>query len=211
MATSDSFVYCWTDHKTNKLYVGVHKGTLDDGYVCSSRHFMKEYKTRPSDFTRQIIANGINEDMRVFESKILQAANAGKEDSFYNMHENNGKFYWKGARGKFSEEHKEKLRLAKLGIKQSKETIAKRVSKNIGKKRSIETCQKIGDAHRGKTISKEHKEKMRQNRLDNPNKTEWAKKAGKASQEKRKNNPNYSQKQSERMKFWWNKRKGIIT
>jgi hypothetical protein len=36
MKTKDSFVYCWTDHKTGMLYVGSHKGTIDDGYVCSS-------------------------------------------------------------------------------------------------------------------------------------------------------------------------------
>lgn len=30
----EAFVYVWTDKITNKLYVGVHKGTLDDGYIC---------------------------------------------------------------------------------------------------------------------------------------------------------------------------------
>ena len=34
----EAFVYCWTDHKTNKLYVGVHKGSINDGYICSSKY-----------------------------------------------------------------------------------------------------------------------------------------------------------------------------
>jgi len=79
-----AFVYCWTDHQTNKLYIGVHKGTPDDGYVCSSRLMFEEYKDRPKDFTRQIIASGTWEDMYKFESKLLAALNAAADDGFYN-------------------------------------------------------------------------------------------------------------------------------
>lgn len=62
----EAFVYVWTDKITNKLYVGVHKGTLDDGYICSSKHMLKEYTQRPETFSRQIIAHGTWDDMRVF-------------------------------------------------------------------------------------------------------------------------------------------------
>ena len=41
-----TFVYCWTDWATNKLYLGSHKGGVDDGYVCSSKHMLYEYKQR---------------------------------------------------------------------------------------------------------------------------------------------------------------------
>jgi hypothetical protein len=40
----EAFVYCWTDKLHNKLYVGVHKGNVDDGYICSSKIMLKEYK-----------------------------------------------------------------------------------------------------------------------------------------------------------------------
>ena len=30
---AQGFVYQWTDHKTNKLYIGSHKGDPDDGYI----------------------------------------------------------------------------------------------------------------------------------------------------------------------------------
>ena len=67
---NDSFVYCWSDHKTAKVYVGVHKGMTDDGYICSSRHMKKVYEERPQDFTRQIIATGTFADCAELEIKI---------------------------------------------------------------------------------------------------------------------------------------------
>lgn len=69
----DSFVYCWTDHRQQKLYVGMHKGHVNDGYICSSKHMRKEYDVRPADFTRQIIAIGSYEVCREFEIKLIKA------------------------------------------------------------------------------------------------------------------------------------------
>lgn len=69
----NSFVYCWTDHSQQKLYVGMHKGQVDDGYICSSKSMLREYKTRPQDFTRQVIAIGSYEVCRDFEIKLIKA------------------------------------------------------------------------------------------------------------------------------------------
>jgi ribosomal protein L3 len=88
----EAFVYCWTDHSTHKLYVGWHKGAPNDGYVCSSKVMLQEYKKRPHDFTREVLASGNTNDMLNFETKILTAANAAKDPMFYNMHNGNGKF-----------------------------------------------------------------------------------------------------------------------
>lgn len=52
-----------------------------------------------------------------------------------------------------SDSTKDKIRKARTGTTQSPETIAKRVAKNTGKKRSLDTCKKIGDIHRGKIVS----------------------------------------------------------
>lgn len=87
----DSFTYCWTDHKTAMLYVGIHKGSCDDGYVCSSKHMLYEYKKRPQDFTREILANGTYAEMCKFETAILKSVDAVKNKSFYNRAVNNGK------------------------------------------------------------------------------------------------------------------------
>jgi hypothetical protein len=70
----EAFVYCWTDKATNKLYVGSHKGLTNDGYICSSKYMLEEYKNRPDDFSRQIIAEGNLKDIRKLETKILQSA-----------------------------------------------------------------------------------------------------------------------------------------
>lgn len=91
----EAFVYCWTDHKTNKLYVGSHKGSIDDGYVCSSKPMLEQYRQRPDDFTRQILAHGTHIECRVLEAKILDSVNAKMDESFYNMHNGNGEFYFK--------------------------------------------------------------------------------------------------------------------
>ena len=88
---ADSFTYCWTDHRNGMLYVGIHKGSHDDGYVCSSKHMLKEYHERPQDFTRQILAHGTYTEMCNFETAILKSVNAAKNESFYNRAVNNGK------------------------------------------------------------------------------------------------------------------------
>ena len=86
----NSFTYCWTDHKTNMIYVGIHKGSNDDGYICSSKTMKEEFKKRPNDFTREILAYGTYEEMCNFETAILKSVNAAADLQFYNKHNNNG-------------------------------------------------------------------------------------------------------------------------
>ncbi len=108
MATNnEAFVYCWTDHKTNMLYVGSHRGTESDGYICSSKPMLAEYTQRPHDFTRQIIATGNTEDIRELEHRILLSSNAANDLEFYNIGHGGGRFYRKGV--KMTEEHKKKI------------------------------------------------------------------------------------------------------
>ncbi len=91
-----AFVYCWTDRFTNKLYVGSHKGNPSDGYVCSSKPMKQEYKKRPQDFTRQIIAEGDYQNMRKLEEKILVSVDAAHDPMFYNQHNSNNKWFCNG-------------------------------------------------------------------------------------------------------------------
>jgi hypothetical protein len=80
----EAFVYCWTDWRDEKLYVGFHKGFSDDGYICSSKPMKAEYKQRPEDFTRQIVASGTVKDMHNFERILLQAADVCHNEHYYN-------------------------------------------------------------------------------------------------------------------------------
>lgn len=114
LITYEAFVYCWTDKKTNMLYVGSHKGSVEDGYVCSSKYMLEEYRKRPEDFSRQILAEGSHDEARSLEAAILRSVNAAINENFYNMHNCDGKFYLKKhteeAKRKISEKHKGRIR-----------------------------------------------------------------------------------------------------
>ena len=103
----EAFVYCWTDKLTNKLYVGSHKGSTSDSYVCSSKYMMEEYRKRPQDFSRQIVAEGTLADVRKLEATILQSVNARLNEDFYNKHENDGLYFegWKKGEFKIGRAH----------------------------------------------------------------------------------------------------------
>lgn len=152
----EAFVYCWTDHNTNKLYVGCHKGTEDDGYVCSSKLMMEQYRERPQDFTRQIIASGSYKDIRKLEAKILESIGASQDKQFYNQHNGNGNFYCKG----HTNETKRKIGLSSKGIPRSEHVKEKISLGNLGKICSEETKRKISIGNRGKKKSEETLLKM---------------------------------------------------
>jgi hypothetical protein len=183
--TYEAFVYCWTDKRTNKLYVGSHKGLTDDGYICSSKYMLEEYNKRPKDFSRQIVAEGDLLAMRKFEARILQAANARLDESFYNKHDNDG-FYFDGWRkGEMSEEHREKLAAAKRGKKLSEKHRQNILNNRIGKKNSAEHKAALIASRIGSKHSEETKKKMSEVRKKNPMNKEIASRAGKISAEKR--------------------------
>lgn len=195
----EAFVYCWTDHKTNMLYVGSHKGTEDDGYVCSSKYMMEEYTKRPEDFTRQIVARGNVDDIRKLETKILQSVNAKKDKMFYNKHQNDGLFYngWTGKT--FTEEHRKKLSIAASKRIRTKEHIEKLHEGRRKSKNSEEHIRKIKENNTGKKHTEESRKKMSQSLKGrvSPNK---GKIFGKQSDERKANT-------SDAMKKWWAERK----
>lgn len=133
------FVYCWTDMKTDMIYVGRHRGTFDDGYVTSSKHFNKEYKQRPFDFSRQIIAEGTWDDILILERKILETVNAAANTIYYNKHNAGWNFY---SRGAVTEEHRKKLSIANKG----------KTSNRKGIIVSEETKKRISLAKKGKQV-----------------------------------------------------------
>ena len=128
---SESFLYCWIDSKTNKLYVGKHKGSLDDGYICSSKSMMKEYNDRPQDFSRQIVAEGTDKDICALEATILRSANAHLDEGYYNLALSNGVcFATPEIRKRMSESAKARSSNRK-GVKLSSAT-KRLISKNSG-------------------------------------------------------------------------------
>jgi hypothetical protein len=166
---AEAFVYCWSDMKTDMLYIGFHKGSVDDGYICSSKYMMEEYKSRPNDFKRNIVASGSIDDMLSFESLLLKTLDARNDSTMYNMHNGDGKFIIKcrskESRKKQSEtmlktrkalgitlskEHREYLSKIKTGVPRSKESRKKQSESVFGSKNHFY----------GKTHSEEFKKKQ---------------------------------------------------
>lgn len=140
MKNTEAFVYIWTDSGKNTRYVGVHKGTQDDGYVCSSDVMLKEYAERQEDFTRIVMAVGTYEDMYLLESKMLQESNASANSLYYNLHNNKSPFFHKGP---MREDHKKKISESTKNrytnpIERAKTSMALRTSK-----KAIEHRKKI--------------------------------------------------------------------
>jgi len=95
MKIIDSFLYLWIDNRKNMIYIGIHKGDINDGYVCSSKIVLEEFKKRPHDFKREIIKYGNYEDLIKEETKLLKEVDAAKNPNYYNQHNGDGNFYCK--------------------------------------------------------------------------------------------------------------------
>ncbi len=107
------FVYKWIDSSNDMMYIGSHKGTVDDGYIGSGVHFNRAYDKRPEAFSREIIYFG--EDFRELEEFILEEYDAKNNKSFYNLKNSaiggdtfSGKTHTKEARNKISQSRKGK-------------------------------------------------------------------------------------------------------
>ena len=102
---SEAFVYLWYDagwKRTGgpRYYIGKHKGTLDSGYVCSSKYMKPEWGKRGckhkgcrhlfgeeghhGDFHRRVLAYGTSQEMIDFEIKLLETRKDYFESRYYN-------------------------------------------------------------------------------------------------------------------------------
>lgn len=80
------FIYIWGDKKHNKYYVGSHWGTVDDGYICSSRTMKNAYRRRPKDFKRKVVQYIKTDRKKLYEveNSWLKLAEKKKE-KYYNL------------------------------------------------------------------------------------------------------------------------------
>lgn len=92
MSIYEAFVYEWTNTSNGMKYIGSHKGTVDDGYISSSKYLLEDYKKHPSWFSRNIIAFGSVHEMRRLETELLQKVDASNNPMYYNKHNQDGKF-----------------------------------------------------------------------------------------------------------------------
>ena len=125
----EAFVYCWTNLDNGCKYIGYHKGSEDDGYICSSRsdRFWSDWED--CEFSRQIIAKGSIEDCVALELTLLGTVDL-KSDEYYNNNAGGGVV--------FTDEIRTKLKLKRKGRKPA-----------LGKSPSKETRNKISAAVAG--------------------------------------------------------------
>ena len=88
------FVYLWRDRRRNMYYLGSHCGTVDDGYIGSSRWFQNAYKKRSIDFKRKIIEvinDGVSQNVRTAEQYWLSFIKADEFGvKYYNFNSRAG-------------------------------------------------------------------------------------------------------------------------
>jgi hypothetical protein len=161
---TETFVYKWTDNKTGKMYIGSHKGSKEDGYICSSKLMMEQYKDRPKDFSREVIAEGNFEDIRLLEVELLNAVDARANTCYYNQHNGTGNWYIK----QHTEKTKQKMRKPK-----SKEHRVKFLgNKNASYKHTPEQIEEMRQRNIGRKNSKQALMNLKQgqiNRYCDPN------------------------------------------
>jgi len=86
--TGEAFLYMWIDMFHDRKYIGYHKGSLEDGYICSSERMLQEYEKRPQDFYRTILAWGTANQMYELETILLLELGAATRGAFYNVSNN---------------------------------------------------------------------------------------------------------------------------
>ena len=81
----EAFVYRWRNTETGMWYIGFHKGTPDDGYICSSKIAKPLIKSNPKQWVRKILQFGTKKDMTALERKLLKKLNARHNPRSYNQ------------------------------------------------------------------------------------------------------------------------------
>jgi len=165
----DSFVYRWTNKTLNKIYIGFHKGTEDDGYICSSasKKFWEDFNNPAYVWQREILYRGIMKECQEVERKLLDELDITSED-VYNQRNNLMFNLDNEVRNKLSEaakkrnqnpEYIEKLRQASRKQWENPEHRLNVSKANTGKKHSSETKQKIKEARAKQLITPESRMK----------------------------------------------------
>lgn len=97
-----AFVYRWRELSTSKWYIGYHKGTPGDGYICSSSIVKPLIQADPNNWQRKILRTGSIIDMVKLEQRLLIRLSASKNSNSYNR--NNGQGHSAGGRTRGSKD-----------------------------------------------------------------------------------------------------------
>lgn len=146
----DSFTYCWSDKLTGKVYVGVHKGRVDDGYICSSEYMLEAYVERPEDFIREILFAGTYVDCWNFEQALIRGLFKSDPSTYYNRGQGGKFILTEEVRAKLIENHPMKREEVRRAVSEA----------HKGRAKSDEHLAKIVAASKSDRLRKFNSERM---------------------------------------------------
>jgi hypothetical protein len=166
------YLYKTINLTNNKFYIGVHQTTdINDGYLGSGKELKKDIKKfGKNNFTKEILQFfNTKEEMFLQEAEIVNFEFCTRDDTYnvmpgggFGSAESNGLSF---KNKKHTEAAKEKLRIANLGKKMSKEAREKMSKNNFARRNPVkqkEHAKKIASFKK----TAEHKEKIRQSLLN---------------------------------------------
>lgn len=168
----EAFVYQWINLSNNKKYIGYHKGSQDDGYICSSSNseFWEDFKNPKMKWKRLILAEGTSNDCLKIEQKILKNMDL-RSDEFYNNARGSEIIFTNDVLEKMSNSHKERWK--NMSEKDRKDFSEKQSKSKKGIKRSQEIGENLSKLLKGKSFNErfgEEKAKIIGQKISSKNK-----------------------------------------
>ena len=82
----EAYLYQYTHIPTSRIYLGIHKGLIEDAYTHSStcEEFQSLLRDNPEDFNYAVLMTGSYNAMRNKEHEMLQAVNAKSNPKYFN-------------------------------------------------------------------------------------------------------------------------------
>lgn len=150
MSKAEAFIYKWINLTNGKIYIGYHKGNLNDGYVCSSHNklFWDDFHNPKMQWKRDILYKGTSAECLLKEQEILRALKF--DDKLYNRAKGANIIFTSDVKQKMSESHK---RYWSSLSEKKKIKIKQKISKSKkGIPRSEITKKKLSKFFKGKTL-----------------------------------------------------------
>lgn len=188
----EAFVYKWINLTNGKIYIGYHKGLIDDGYISSSKskEFWDDFNNPTNNWIREILFVGSKNECLTYEQSILNEIDL-RSDNFYNNARGANIIFTEEVLDKMSSSAKrrwdmisdddrkkraDKISNSKKGIPRSEETkrklrehlIGKTFIDRFGEEKAREIGERISKNNTGKHYhSDEHKSQLSSKMMGN--------------------------------------------
>jgi len=169
------FVYVWFHKDTGRYYIGSHRGSPDDGYIGSGKHFRLAIKKYGIDaFTRTI--DYIGPDYRREEGELIKffdalncplSFNLSHIDSHYTAHSTETKAKLREARAKqvITPEQREKIAHGNRGKTISEEQRRQISDAHTGRVHTAQARKNMSEGRKGMKLSEAHKLKITEGQI----------------------------------------------